>query len=163
MIAYSTALCSLECVACSLLIRAWMQLGQWVAAAFPLFGAEPAIPAAPRWICCTCSASLNLLHFQRIAESAALAANHWICCTLQQLAGPGAPLVTFLDSLYLQRLAESAALVATHWTSCTCSESLDQLHSRSDSVKGAQAWDIRSLGFSWFLHHKVSTGGRLWG
>ncbi len=29
--------------------------------------------------------------------------------------------------------------------------------------KGAQVWDIRSLGFSWFLHHKVSTGGRLWG
>jgi hypothetical protein len=29
------------------------------------------------------------------------------------------------------------------------------------SLKGAQVWDIRSLGFSWFLHHKVSTGGRL--
>jgi hypothetical protein len=29
--------------------------------------------------------------------------------------------------------------------------------------KGAQAWDIRSLGFSWFLHHKVSTFGRLRG
>jgi hypothetical protein len=26
-----------------------------------------------------------------------------------------------------------------------------------DFLKGAQAWDIRSLGFSWFLHHKVST------
>ncbi len=24
--------------------------------------------------------------------------------------------------------------------------------------KGAQAWDIRSLGFSWFLHHKVFMG-----
>ncbi len=33
--------------------------------------------------------------------------------------------------------------------------------SRLSSVKGAQAWDIRSLGFSWFLHHKVSTCGRL--
>ncbi len=31
------------------------------------------------------------------------------------------------------------------------------------SFKGAQAWDIRSLGFSWFLHHKVSTCGRLLG
>ncbi len=30
-------------------------------------------------------------------------------------------------------------------------------------LKGAQAWDIRSLGFSWFLHHKVSTCGRLRG
>ncbi len=29
--------------------------------------------------------------------------------------------------------------------------------------KGAQAWDIRSLGFSWFLYHKVSTCGRLRG
>ncbi len=29
--------------------------------------------------------------------------------------------------------------------------------------KGAQAWDIRSLGFSWFLHHKVSTCGWLRG
>jgi hypothetical protein len=28
---------------------------------------------------------------------------------------------------------------------------------------GAQAWDIRSLGFSWFLHLKVSTCGRLRG
>ncbi len=28
-------------------------------------------------------------------------------------------------------------------------------------LKGAQAWDIRSLGFSWFLHHKASTCGRL--
>ncbi len=25
-------------------------------------------------------------------------------------------------------------------------------------VEGAQAWDIRSLGFSWFLHHKVFMG-----
>ncbi len=32
-----------------------------------------------------------------------------------------------------------------------------------DDIKGAQAWDIRSLGFSWFLHHKVSTCGRLRG
>jgi hypothetical protein len=31
------------------------------------------------------------------------------------------------------------------------------------SFKGAQAWDIRSLGFSWFLHHWVSTCGRLQG
>ena len=31
------------------------------------------------------------------------------------------------------------------------------------TLKGAQAWDIRSLGFSWFLHHKVSTCGRLRG
>jgi hypothetical protein len=30
-------------------------------------------------------------------------------------------------------------------------------------LKGAQAWDIRSLGFSWFLHHKVSMCGRLRG
>ncbi len=30
-------------------------------------------------------------------------------------------------------------------------------------LKGAQAWDIRSIGFSWFLHHKVSTCGCLWG
>ncbi len=29
--------------------------------------------------------------------------------------------------------------------------------------KGAQVWDFRSLGFSWFLHHKFSMGGRLWG
>ncbi len=26
------------------------------------------------------------------------------------------------------------------------------------SFKGAQAWDIWSLGFSWFLHHKVFIG-----
>ncbi len=25
-------------------------------------------------------------------------------------------------------------------------------------LKGAQVWDIRSLGFSWFLHHKVFMG-----
>ncbi len=31
------------------------------------------------------------------------------------------------------------------------------------TFKGAQAWDIRSLGFSWFLHHKVSMCGRLRG
>ncbi len=31
------------------------------------------------------------------------------------------------------------------------------------SFKGAQAWDIRSFGFSWFLHHKVSMRGRLRG
>jgi hypothetical protein len=30
-------------------------------------------------------------------------------------------------------------------------------------IKGVQAWDFRSLGFPWFLHHKVSTGRRLWG
>ncbi len=30
-------------------------------------------------------------------------------------------------------------------------------------IKGAQAWDIRSLGFSWFLHHEVSTCGWLRG
>jgi hypothetical protein len=30
-------------------------------------------------------------------------------------------------------------------------------------LKGAQAWDIRSLGFSWFLHHEVSTCGWLRG
>jgi hypothetical protein len=30
-------------------------------------------------------------------------------------------------------------------------------------IKGAQVWDFRSLGFSWFLHHKVSTCGRLRG
>ncbi len=29
--------------------------------------------------------------------------------------------------------------------------------------KGAQVWDFRSLGFSRFLQHEVSTGGRLWG
>ncbi len=28
----------------------------------------------------------------------------------------------------------------------------------STHVKGAQVWDIRSLGFSWFLHHKVFMG-----
>ncbi len=28
---------------------------------------------------------------------------------------------------------------------------------------GAQAWDIPSLGFSWFLHHKVAKCGRLQG
>ncbi len=33
----------------------------------------------------------------------------------------------------------------------------------SFSFKGAQAWDIRSLGFSWFLHHKVSMCRRLRG
>jgi hypothetical protein len=26
------------------------------------------------------------------------------------------------------------------------------------NVKSAQAWDIRSLGFSWFLHQKVFMG-----
>ena len=26
------------------------------------------------------------------------------------------------------------------------------------ALKGAQVWDIRSLGFSWFLHHKVFMG-----
>ncbi len=37
------------------------------------------------------------------------------------------------------------------------------MYSRADLIwpvgpfKGAQAWDIRSLRFSWFLHHKVST------
>ncbi len=44
---------------------------------------------------------------------------------------------------------------------------LDELPYRSLFSKipcnGAQAWDIRSLGFSWFLHHKVSTCGRLRG
>ncbi len=34
---------------------------------------------------------------------------------------------------------------------------------KNNHLKGAQAWDIRSLGFSWFLHHKVSTCGRLRG
>ncbi len=33
----------------------------------------------------------------------------------------------------------------------------------SHRFKGAQAWDIRLLGFSWFLHHEVSMCGRLWG
>ncbi len=32
-----------------------------------------------------------------------------------------------------------------------------------EDIKGAQAWDIRSLGFSWFLRYKVSNGQRLWG
>ncbi len=32
-----------------------------------------------------------------------------------------------------------------------------------NDIKGAQAWDIRSLGFSWFLHHEVSTCGWLRG
>ncbi len=27
-----------------------------------------------------------------------------------------------------------------------------------ENLKGAQVWDIRSLGFSWFLHHKVFLG-----
>jgi hypothetical protein len=30
-------------------------------------------------------------------------------------------------------------------------------------INGAQAWDIRSLGFSWFLQHEVSTCGWLRG
>jgi hypothetical protein len=34
---------------------------------------------------------------------------------------------------------------------------------RASPFKGAQAWDIRSLGFSWFLHHEVSTYGWLRG
>ncbi len=31
------------------------------------------------------------------------------------------------------------------------------------ALKGAQAWDIQSLGFSWILHHEVSTCGWLRG
>jgi hypothetical protein len=31
------------------------------------------------------------------------------------------------------------------------------------TLKGAQLWDFRSLGFSWFLHHKVFLGRRLGG
>jgi hypothetical protein len=27
-----------------------------------------------------------------------------------------------------------------------------------NAIKGAQAWDIRSLEFSWFLRHKVFMG-----
>ena len=29
---------------------------------------------------------------------------------------------------------------------------------KKNLLKGAQGWDIRSLGFSWFLHHKVFMG-----
>ncbi len=34
---------------------------------------------------------------------------------------------------------------------------------QSSGFKGAQAWDIRSLGFSWFLHNKVFMGRRFLG
>ncbi len=32
------------------------------------------------------------------------------------------------------------------------------MHFTQKHIKGAQAWDIRSFGFSWFLHHKVFMG-----
>jgi hypothetical protein len=38
------------------------------------------------------------------------------------------------------------------------SPSHETVHLMWIDIKGAQVWDIRSLGFSWFLHHKVFLG-----